>query len=121
EPVPYRPRPARRRAARLLAEFDRRLGDMNIGGSSRTPIVTAYRQDALRLAQALDAEGPRRLAALRLTTGIADAGPIMQRNVYGWFVRIGRGTYALSEPGQAALGQFAEAVAALALSEAAQA
>jgi hypothetical protein len=121
EPLPYKPRPARERAARLLAEFDRRLGDPNIGGRVRTPIVTAYRQDALRIAQALAAAGPLRLADLRLATGIADAAAILQRNVYGWFVRTCRGTYALSEPGQRALGQFAEAVAALALSEAAPA
>src|SRR5207302_3194367 len=107
------PRPARARAARLLAEFARRHGDPNIGGRTRIPIVTAYRQDALRLAQALAAAGPLRLAELRVATGIADAAAILQRNVYGWFLRIGRGTYALSEPGQQALGQFAAVVAAL--------
>src|SRR5438128_9730982 len=42
EPVPYRPRPARQRGLRLIAEFDRRHGDLNIGGSKRAPIVTAY-------------------------------------------------------------------------------
>jgi hypothetical protein len=113
EPVPYRPRPARQRAARLIAEFDRRIGDMNIGGLNRTPIVTAYRQDALRVAEMLGAAGPMRLAELRTTTGVADAGRILQRDVYGWFARLGRGTYALSDRGHAALAQFAEAVAAL--------
>ena len=113
EPVPYKPRPARDRAARLIDEFDRRRGDPNIGGSVRAPIVTAYRQDALCLAQQLAASGPVQLAELRLATGIADAAAILQRNVYGWFVRVSRGTYALSEPGQQALGQFAAALAAL--------
>jgi hypothetical protein len=115
EPVPYRPRPARQRAARLLREFDRREGDMNIGGAARTPIVTAYRQDALRIARALAAAGPLRLAELRATTGVAGAAAILQRNVYGWFVRLARGTYALSDRGQEALGQFAEAAALLAV------
>lgn len=115
EPQPYRPRPARRKLARLVDEFERRRGDLNIGGRARAPIVTAYRQDALLLAQALAAAaGPMRLAELRQRTGIADAGPILRRNVYGWFGRLGRGIYALSEQGQAALGQFADAVAALA-------
>ena len=113
EPVPYRPRPARQRAARLIAEFDRRDGDMNIGGRARVPLVTAYRQDALRVARALAAQGPMRLSALRAATGVADAAPMLQRNVYGWFTRIARGTYALSEAGHWALGQFAAAVAAL--------
>ena len=113
EPVPYRPRPARQRALRLLDEFDRRRGDPNIGGTSRAPIVTAYRQDALRVAGALAAQGPMRLAELRAATGIADAARILQRDVYGWFSRLARGTYALSAGGEAALGQFAEAMAAL--------
>jgi len=114
EPVPYRPRPAHQRTARLIAEFERREGDMNIGGRARVPVVTAYRQDALRIARVLAITGPMRLAELRAMTGVADAGRILQRNVYGWFARLGRATYALSDRGRDALGQFAEAVAALA-------
>jgi len=114
EPVPYRPRPARQKLARLVAEFERRVGDPNIGGMRRTPIVTAYRQDALRCAQALAATGPMRLRDLRAATGVTDAAGILQRNVYGWFARLSRGTYALSACGGEALGQFAEAAAALA-------
>src|SRR5712692_3656525 len=113
EPIPYRPRPAHQRAARLIAEFERRQGDMNVGGGTRAPIVTAYRQDALRIARVLAMMGPLRLAELRAMTGVADAAPILQRNVYGWFYRVSRGTYALADCGRDALGQFAEAVAAL--------
>lgn len=115
EPVPYRPRRSRARTARLIAEFDRRAGDPNVGGRTRAPIVTAYRQDALRVARALAAHGPMRLAELRAATGVAGAASILQRNVYGWFARVGRGTYALSVAGHDALGQFADAVAALSL------
>jgi hypothetical protein len=111
DPLPYRPRPAR--AARLIGEFERRVGDPNVGGQTRTPLVTAYRQEALRVAGALAANGPMRLADLRATTGVGRAARILQRNVYGWFGRLGRGTYALSAAGRAALEQFAEAVAAL--------
>jgi hypothetical protein len=113
EPVPYRPRLAAKRAVRLIAEFDRRVGDMNVGGRNRAPIVTAYRQDALRVAGALARAGPMRVAELRALTGVADAARLLQRDVYGWFARVGRGTYALSDRGRAALGQFAEAVSAL--------
>jgi len=113
EPAPYRPRPARQRTARLTLEFERREGDMNVGGRTRAPIITAYRQDALRCAGALAARGPMHLRELRTTTGVADAAPILQRNVYGWFTRLSRGTYALSDGGHRALGTFAEAIAAL--------
>jgi hypothetical protein len=116
EPVPYRPRRAAARTARLLDEFTRRTGDGNIGGRNRTPIVTAYREDALRCARLL-AEGPMPVKALRAATGVADAAVILQRDVYGWFRRLGRGTYALTERGQAALLQFADTVAVLTMSD----
>ncbi len=116
EPVPYRPRRAAARTAQLLGEFARRTGDGNIGGRNRTPIITAYREDALRCAQALALAGtePMRLRELRAATGVADAARILQRNVYGWFARLGHGSYALSVAGHQALGQFADTVAALA-------
>ena len=113
EPGPYRPRPARRRVLRLVEEFARRRGDPNLGGSTRVPIVTAYRQDALRCARALAEAGPLRLRDLRAATGVEAAAPIVQRNVYGWFARVARGTYALTDAGRAALVQFADALAAL--------
>jgi hypothetical protein len=114
EPAPYRPRMARRRTHRLLAEFDRRSGDPNIGGSRSRPLVTAYRQNALRLVRVLAESGPMPLGELRAASGVATAARILQRNVYGWFVRVGRGVYGLSADGRGALEMFADAVAALA-------
>ena len=113
EPVPYQPRSGKRRTELLLAEFVRRTADLNIGGSSRSPIVTAYREEALRCARVLAEAGAMRLAQLRLAAGVPGAASILQRNVYGWFARIERGTYALSAAGHTALTQFAEAVALL--------
>ena len=104
-------------AARSARAADRRIhrrsGDANIGGRNRTPIVTAYREDALRCARLL-AERAAAARRLRAATGVADAASILQRDVYGWFLRLGRGTYALSERGREALGQFAETVAMIA-------
>jgi len=113
EPVPYRPRPAKLRALRLRDEFDRRIGDANVGGAVGVPLVTAYRQDALRCARALALGGPMRLALLRATTGVPRAARILQRDVYGWFTRLERGTYTLSDGGGAALTRFAAPTAAL--------
>ena len=113
EPVPYRPRPAKARALRLAEEFDRRVGDANLGGTTRVPLVTAYRQDALRCARVLALGGPMRLAVLRGAAEVPGAARILQRNVYGWFMRIERGTYTLSEDGGRALTRFAVAIAAL--------
>ncbi|MDX2101615.1 MAG: DUF2161 family putative PD-(D/E)XK-type phosphodiesterase [Alphaproteobacteria bacterium] len=106
EPGPYRPRQDPRRRRRLLREFDRRQGDPNIAGSTGVKLVTAYRQAALRLADALNRQGsasPRELAA---ATGITDAARILQRDVYGWFARLERGRYTLSPAGFTALDAF---------------
>jgi hypothetical protein len=113
EPVPYRPRMATARVLRLKKEFDRRLGDANVGGAAGVPIITAYRQDALRCVHILAFGGPMRIGALRAAAGVPGAARILQRNVYGWFTRIERGTYTLSEGGGQALTRFAFAIPAL--------
>ena len=112
DPVPYRPRQAKSRALRLLDEFSRRIGDANVGGAVGVPLVTAYRQDALRCARVLALYGPMRLAALRAVAGVPRAAGILQRNVYGWFDRIERGIYRLTPEGDRALSRFAEAIPA---------
>ncbi|MCC7272496.1 MAG: hypothetical protein IT561_07500 [Alphaproteobacteria bacterium] len=106
DPLPYQPRKSARRAALLLGEHARRIGDPNRGGSTRVPIVTAYRQEALRCAALLDAGGPMTLAALRAAGDNPNAAKIMQDDVYGWFQRVARGTYALSPAGRAGLERF---------------
>jgi hypothetical protein len=113
EPVPYRPRQAKSRALRLVDEFSRRIGDANTGGAVRVPLVTAYRQDALRCARTLALDGPMRVGALRAAAEVPRAARILQSNVYGWFHRIERGIYALTPEGDQALSRFADAVPAL--------
>jgi hypothetical protein len=100
EPGPYRPRPDARRRARLLSEHARRIGDPSPGGSTRQPIMTAYRQQALACAAVLHT-GSGRLRDLTPTA--PDAGRILRRNVYGWFERTTRGVYRLTASGEAAL------------------
>ena len=113
EPVPYRPRQAKSRALRLLDEFSRRVGDANVGGAVGVPLVTAYRQDALRCARVLAYGGPMPVGSLRTAAGVPRAARILQRNVYGWFDRIERGTYRLTPEGDQALSRFAEAIPAI--------
>ncbi|WP_188660987.1 DUF2161 family putative PD-(D/E)XK-type phosphodiesterase [Sphingomonas metalli] len=102
EPAPYRPRPNLPQRRRLVAEHRRRKGDPTQGGLTRQPIMTAYRQRTIACAQAMR-EGPKRPRDLR---GLAkDAGAILLRNVYGWFERVEKGLYALSESGRLAIGE----------------
>ena len=107
EPGPYRPRPDQRRRTRLLSEHARRGGDPSPGGSSRQPIMTAYRQQALACAALLQA-GPGRPRDLRVVA--PEAGRILLRNVYGWFERTERGVYRLNSLGQAALQRWPQTI-----------
>ncbi len=102
DPGPYQPRRNTARAGRLLREFDRRVGDPNLGGSTRVKRMTAYRQDAIRLARAL-ADGPQKPATLAKSLTIPRAGDMLRDDHYGWFERVGRGLYALTPQGRAAL------------------
>ena len=107
DPVPYRPRRRAAALTRLLGEHARRVGDPNRGGITRTPIMTAYRQEALRCAMLIERGGQASLKALRETGLVPNASRILQRDVYGWFERVGRGTYALTPKGREALAAIA--------------
>ena len=108
DPLPYRPRPNKRKAGRLLGEHARRVGDPNLGGSStRVPMMTAYRQEALRCAALLASRGPMALKAMRAAANVPNAAKILRYDHYGWFERIERGVYGLTPKGRSGLEQFA--------------
>ena len=117
DPGPYQPKKSKRRSALLLREFQRRVGDPNPGGMTKRPIVTAYRQDALRCARFLQRHGPTKAARLRLETGVHGAPRMLQRDVYGWFQRVERGIYDLTPVGARALDTYADVVEELARCE----
>ncbi|MGH6679701.1 MAG: DUF2161 domain-containing phosphodiesterase [Bradyrhizobium sp.] len=110
KPPTARARRDPKRRARLIAEHQRRQGDPALGGSTRAPIMTAYRQQALACACALSG-GPRRVRDL--TPHIPDAPKIMLHNVYGWFDRTERGVYRLNDAGRAALERWPQGESAL--------
>ena len=103
DPAPYRPRLNTRRKNRLLREFARLEGDPNTGGSTRRALVTAYRQDATKLAAHLAAQGPSKASEVAKATGIPNARNIMADDHYGWFARVERGIYTLTIDGKASL------------------
>lgn len=97
------PRTNPKRRSRLMREHQKRRGDPALGGSTRTPLMTAYRQQALGCAVAL-VDGPLRVRDIR--AGVPEAGKILQSNVYGWFKRVDRGVYGLTDAGREALARW---------------
>jgi hypothetical protein len=106
DPVPYAPRKNTRKAGRLLSEHARRVGDPTKGGSTRVPIMTAYRQQALRCAELLARDGPMKVAALKAGSAVPNAGKILLDDVYGWFERVERGVYSITPAGRESLVKF---------------
>jgi len=105
-PLPFsrRKRAPARRA--VLQEIQGRTGDFNSAGSSRTKLVTAYRENSIHIACCLRRMGSMAPAALRaLGTGPRTLS-ILRLNPYGWFERVARGIYALSPRGREELARW---------------
>ena len=109
DPGPYAPRKSRKKATRLLRAFDRLQGDPNAGGATRHGLVTGYRQDALRCARFLVVHGPSRGAKVKEWAEVPDATRIMADDHYGWFCRVSRGVYDLTDAGRQGLVDFGDA------------
>ena len=97
------PRTNPKRRSRLMREHQKRRGDPAVGGSTRTPLMTAYRQQALGCAAAL-AAGPLKVREVKAS--VPEAAKILQGNVYGWFERVDRGVYGLTPAGLEALERW---------------
>ena len=97
------PRTNPKRRTKLMKEHRKRQGDPALGGSTKVPIMTAYRQQALACAAAL-VDGPLRPRDLKAT--VPNAGQILLNNYYGWFEKIDKGVYGLSEDGAKAVGMW---------------
>jgi len=102
-PATAAPRRDPKKRSRLVAEHNKRKGDPTLGGSTRSPIMTAYRQQALACASAM-APGPRKIRELK--PECPNAANILRDNFYGWFDRVERGVYGLTDAGRAALKRW---------------
>lgn len=107
DPGEYRPRIHRKHRDQLLGEFQRRRGDPMPGGSGRhRGMMTAYRQNAIRIAQYLTEHGPTKASVISHALEVPEARPVLYRNVYGWFDRLGGGVYQISPRGMADLATW---------------
>ena len=107
DPGPYKPRQSKAKQTRLLREFAKRVGDPNAGGATRSGLMTAYRQDALRCLQVLHSKGPTKAAEVAKASTVERARRIMADNHYGWFERVDTGIYDLTPNGIKAMDSYA--------------
>jgi hypothetical protein len=100
----------KKKRERLLTEIKGRNGSHNVGGSNKTKLMTAYKENSIQIAYLLEQNGPSSPKALRqLGTGEKTLS-ILAKNYYGWFEKIERGIYSISEKGKKEISQFPEIV-----------
>lgn len=107
-PKPYEKRMRRRKQASILREVDGRYGEFHKGGiPSSEERITAYKQEAIRIACLLDEKGDASPGELKEWSARPDkVQPILSRNFYGWFDRVSRGVYRINPAGREALNRY---------------
>jgi hypothetical protein len=96
----------KRKRDALLKEINGRSADYNVGGSNRTKIMTAYKESCIQIACYLEHSGPLSPKALtQMGTGDKTSS-ILAKNYYGWFERIKRGVYVISEKGKEEVKEY---------------
>ena len=73
------------------------------------PLMTAYKQNALRIVNGLE-NGSKTISELRKKTGVHNTASILQKNFYGWFSRVDRGVYELSSAGIQSSKEYARVI-----------
>jgi hypothetical protein len=113
-PQQYVKRRQHKKRIAIIKEIDGRYAEFNLGGSPvKKERISAYKQEAVRIAFLLEKNGllsPKQLRAMG--TG-AKTQRILSHNVYGWFDRVRKGTYILDDAGRAALKKYKDVIKAI--------
>jgi len=112
DPATRAPAKDARRTRKMHEEFALRKTALNEAGVTKTKIITAYRELALRILDCLR-DGPQPIKALVATTKDIKTARILQDNHYGWFERVERGVYQMTKAGTEALTVYADVLQAM--------
>ncbi|NDL68172.1 DUF2161 family putative PD-(D/E)XK-type phosphodiesterase [Anaerotalea alkaliphila] len=96
----------RRKRQSLVKEFHGRSLELNQGGANREKLMTAYKEESLRIAYQLEKAGPKAPRELKGYPGVENPQKILYRNVYGWYIHEERGLYGIGPQGKAALSEY---------------
>ncbi|NKB32604.1 MAG: hypothetical protein GKR91_05850 [Pseudomonadales bacterium] len=108
-PTKYTPKQSKPRQQWLIDEFVSRTGDPNLGGAStKTGRMTAYKQQAIEIAQHLNQHGASKASDIAKALDITKARNILYDNHYRWFEGLGKGIYQLTDLGSQAIQAFQE-------------
>lgn len=92
----------------IKEEISGRTGNYNTGGVNKEKIMTAYKQNAIFIACCMHKLGPLSPKQLKsLGTGEKTLS-ILSKNFYGWFEKVSRGKYQLSDEGKNTVMNYPE-------------
>ncbi len=98
---------AKRKKEKLLKEVSGRSHDVNIGGSSKQKIMTAYKEASLYIACLLQILGPLSPKKLRsYGSHPKKTNSILYKNFYNWFYRVKTGVYDLTKEGEKVIKEY---------------
>lgn len=80
----------------LMKEFLQRIDHPQVGGV-KGQRLTAYRLRAMKIKEVMCEGQTYSIKQLKALTKVEDVASILRHNYYGWFIKYGRGEYALAE------------------------
>ncbi|MCH5209859.1 MAG: hypothetical protein J1F01_02740 [Oscillospiraceae bacterium] len=109
EPKPYTSNYKNyKKKKQIMDEINGRTIDTNTGGVTGTKIVTAYTEKCIHIACILDMYGEMSPKEVRAKGGADNTLQILSRNVYGWFRKVNKGIYAITDEGRKGLLEYPE-------------
>jgi len=112
DPETYHLKKQEQKKQKLLKEFQTRKTSLNIGGVTKTKIITVYKEKALMILEALK-DGPKSTADLKRILNDDHITSILQKNYYGWYERLSRGVYQITGEGLKARTIYEEVISTI--------
>ena len=107
DPTEFVRKKSKKKKQKLLKEINQRVTNINIGGTSKSKLVTSYRERVIRIAFYLR-DGEKTTKELKELSGVVNSTQYLQKNYYKWFYNVSRGVYALTEQGINELEKYKE-------------
>jgi hypothetical protein len=105
-PIEFQRRKFKNRKRAIIKEAENRSQNLNVGGSNKTKIITAYKENAIQIAVYLKIIGNTSAKILREYDSGKKTLSILYSNFYGWFQRVDRGIYGITQKGEKDLNNF---------------
>jgi hypothetical protein len=108
EPEPFEIRRRHKGRKDILKEASSRYINYNEGGSVGRKLMTAYKDSSIHIACCLEKYGPLTTKRLIQLGTCEKTYSILTRNFNGWFEKISKGVYSISQKGKIDIEKFSE-------------